>query len=90
MDCGTRKEAALVLKTAKGQIEGVLKMLDDDRYCIDVSKQILAVQSHLKKANLLVLRGHIKSCVADALEKGEGAEKIEEIFEIIDRYARPA
>ncbi len=76
------------MKTARGQIDGIIKMLEDDRYCIDVSKQILSAQSLLKKANLDILRGHIKSCVADAIRKGEADEKIEEIFGIIDSYAK--
>lgn len=84
-----KKGAALSLKTARGQIEGILKMLDEGRYCIDISKQILSAQSLLKKANLEVLKGHIKTCVADAVNKGEAEEKIEEIFGIIDKYARP-
>ncbi|VAX23164.1 Repressor CsoR of the copZA operon [hydrothermal vent metagenome] len=84
-----KKSALLNLKTARGQIEGIMKMIDDGRYCIDVSKQILSAQSLLKKANLEILRGHVKTCVRDAIEKGEGDEKIEEIFNIIEKYAKP-
>lgn len=78
----------LSLKTARGQIDGIMKMVEDGRYCIDISKQILSAQSLLKKANMEVLRGHIRTCVADAINKGEGETKIEEIFEIIDKYAK--
>lgn len=88
MEDKTRKEAGLSLKTARGQIDGILKMLEDGRYCIDISKQILSAQSLLKKANLKILRGHIKSCVADAIRKGKAEEKIEEIFGIIDKYTK--
>jgi len=84
-----KKDALLALKTARGQLDGIVRMLEDDRYCIDISKQILSAQSLLKRANLKVLRGHIKSCVADAIKKGEAEEKIEEIFGIIDKYTRP-
>ena len=83
------KETALFnLKTARGQIDGIVKMLENDRYCIEISKQILAVQSLLKKANLEVLRGHIRTCVADAVKKGDAEKKIEEIFAILDKYAK--
>jgi len=85
-----KKETLLSLKTARGQIDGIVKMVEEGRYCIDISKQILSAQSLLKKANLEVLRGHIRTCVADAVKKGEAEAKIEEIFEIIDRYAKPA
>ncbi len=89
MTSKAKKDALLALKTARGQLDGIVRMLENDRYCIDISKQILSAQSLLKKANLKVLRGHIKSCVADAIKKGEAEEKIEEIFGIIDKYTRP-
>lgn len=80
--------AALNLKTSRGQIDGILKMIEEGRYCIDISKQILSAQSLLKKANMEILRGHIKTCVKDAITEGHGEEKIEEIFKIIDSYGK--
>lgn len=74
------------LKTARGQIDGILKMIDDERYCIDISKQIFAVQSLLKKANMKILKDHMHSCVADAVNDGRGDEKIEEIVYILEKY----
>lgn len=74
------------LKTARGQIDGILKMIDDERYCIDISKQIFAVQSLLKKANMKILKDHMHSCVASAVNDGSGEEKIEEIIYILERY----
>ncbi|KJS82425.1 MAG: hypothetical protein JM58_15070 [Peptococcaceae bacterium BICA1-8] len=74
------------LKTARGQIEGILKMLDDDRYCIDISKQIFAVQSLLKKANMQILRNHLNSCVLGAMKEGQGEEKIDEIIYVLEKY----
>jgi len=76
-------DAINALKTARGQIDGILKMLDNDRYCIDVSKQIFAVQSLLKKANMQILRNHLNSCVLGALQEGQGEEKIDEIADRI-------
>lgn len=73
------------LKTAKGQIEGIIKMIEDDRYCIDVSNQIFAVQSLLKKSNLIILENHLSHCVKDAFENGDGDEKIKEIMMILDK-----
>lgn len=74
------------LKTARGQIDGILKMLDDGRYCIDISKQIFAVQSLLKKANMKILKNHMHSCVLCALQEGKGDEKIDEIIYILEKY----
>lgn len=73
------------LKTARGQIDGIIKMIEDSRYCIDVSNQILAAQSLLKKANLTILEGHISHCVKDAIINGSGEEKIKEISNILEK-----
>ncbi len=77
-----------LLKTSKGQIEGIIKMIDDDRYCVDISKQILAVQGLLKKSNLHILDQHIKSCVKSAILEGKGDEKIDEIINVLDKYIK--
>ncbi|QVK19153.1 metal-sensing transcriptional repressor [Mycoplasmatota bacterium] len=82
------KKVENLLKTSKGQIEGILKMINDDRYCVDISKQILAVQALLKKANLQLLENHINNCVKDAFREGHGDDKIEEIIDIIDKYIK--
>ncbi|MGE5495996.1 MAG: metal-sensing transcriptional repressor [Burkholderiales bacterium] len=79
-------EALSYLKTARGQIDGILKMIDDDRCCIDISKQIFAVQSLLKKANMKILKDHMHSCVASAVSGGGGDEKIEEIIYILEKF----
>lgn len=85
-----KKKAAMKLKTVKGQIDGIIKMIEEDRYCIDVSTQILSAIALLKKANIDVLDAHIRSCVKDAILQGEeeGQEKIEEIITIIDKYIK--
>lgn len=80
-----RKKAMQSLKTAKGQIEGIIKMLEDDRYCVDVSNQIMAAQSLLKKANLIILENHMHNCVKDACSTGNADEKIEEIVKILEK-----
>lgn len=80
-----RKKSLQSLKTAKGQIEGIIKMIEDDRYCIDISNQIFAAQSLLKKANLIILENHLSHCVKDACINGQGDEKIDEIMKILDK-----
>ncbi len=74
------------LKTAKGQVEGIIKMVEEDRYCIDVSKQVLATIALLKKANLLILKQHMNTCVKEAIKNKNGAEKIDEISLILEKY----
>ena len=76
-----------LLKTARGQIDGILKMVEEDRYCLDVSSQIMAAQSILKKANRMVLRAHMNSCVRQAVESGDPEEKLEELAVLLDKLA---
>ena len=80
-----RKKAVQSLKTAKGQIEGIIKMIEDDRYCIDVANQILAAQSLLKKAELMILQGHLRHCVKEACNNNNPDEKIEEVNKILEK-----
>lgn len=80
-----KEKAILSLKTCKGQVEGILKMIDDDRYCIDISNQIIAAQSLLKKANMLILKQHITHCVKDALKNGDGEGKVDEVMDVISK-----
>jgi DNA-binding FrmR family transcriptional regulator len=75
-----------LLKTARGQIEGIIRMVEEERYCIDVSKQILAATALLKKANLIILKQHLNTCVVDAVKTNQGKEKIEEIAMILEKY----
>jgi len=77
-----------LLKTSKGQIEGIIRMLEEDRYCVDISKQILSVQALLKKANLKIIDQHIKHCVKQAFQEGRGDEKVDEIIELLDKYTK--
>lgn len=83
-----KKKVGRLLKTARGQIDGVLKMMEDDRYCIDISNQVLATAAVLKKANNEILKAHIKHCVADSLHcdnEEEREKKIDELLEILQK-----
>ena len=76
-----------LLKTARGQIDGILKMVEEDRYCLEVSSQIMAAQSILKKANRMVLKAHMNSCVKEAVESGDPEQKLEELAALLDKLA---
>jgi DNA-binding FrmR family transcriptional regulator len=88
MEGMTKQQVLNLLKTSKGQIAGIIKMIEENRYCVDISKQILAVQAQLKKANLKIIDQHIKHCVKQAFNEGNGDEKVDEIIELIDKYAK--
>lgn len=77
-----------LLKTARGQIDGIIKMVEDGRYCIDISNQILATESILRKANKEIMKAHMESCVKEAFEMENGKEKIEEIITMIDKMVK--
>jgi len=74
------------LKTARGQIDGITRMIEEDRYCIDVANQISAAIALLKKANLIILKQHMNTCVKDAAKSKNGNEKIDEIAMILEKY----
>lgn len=76
------------LEIAKGQLEGIIKMVEAERYCVDISKQVLAVQALLKKSKMAVLNQHVEGCVKTAIAQGGGTEEIDEIFEIIQKYVK--
>lgn len=80
-----RTKALNSLRTAKGQVEGIIKMIEDGRYCVDISNQIIAAQALLKKANMLILKQHIHHCVKDAVKNENGDEKIDEILAILEK-----
>lgn len=77
-------EVKRYLTFARGQIDGIMKMVDDDRYCIDISHQLLAVISMMKKANQLVLKAHLKTCVKETLDD-DAENKIQEIIGVMDK-----
>lgn len=79
-----------LLKIAKGQIDGIIKMVDDDKYCIDISNQIMASEAILKKVNRQIISAHMESCIKEAFESGNDRDiqqKIDEILNIIDKLS---
>jgi len=74
------------LARIEGQIRGLQRMVDDERYCIDILTQINAVKAALDKVALLLLGDHVEHCVADAVRSGEGAEKLRELTGAVGRF----
>lgn len=84
-----RKNAVKYLKTVRGQLDGILKMIEDDRYCIDISNQISASTALLKKANVEILQGHLNSCLIRAIENNEELdEKMSEIHDVLLKISK--
>ncbi|MDE3074616.1 MAG: metal-sensitive transcriptional regulator [Chloroflexota bacterium] len=78
-----KKDTSLRLKTIRGHLDGIQKMVEDEVYCVDIMKQIAAVQASLEKVNQLILRNHLHTCFADAIKAGSGDEKIEELMDAL-------
>lgn len=73
------------LKIARGHLDKVIKMMEEDAYCIDVMHQMQAVESGLKETGNLLLENHLKTCVADAISHGKADESIEEIMQVFKK-----
>jgi DNA-binding FrmR family transcriptional regulator len=89
LDPQTRKDALARLRSAKGHLEGVLRMLEDERvYCVDVLKQVKAVQGALSKVGERVLKAHIRDHVSTAALRGDTEKIVEELMEALKYQAR--
>jgi len=76
------------LRRLEGQLRGIIKMLEEDRYCIDVLHQMQAVKSALARAESEILKDHANSCVAEAIESGDAEAQREKVSELIDLFDR--
>ena len=83
-----REQIVRLIKTARGQLDGVLRMVEDDRYCLDIANQILAADAILKKANREILKAHMEVCITDAVEAGDSKGKIDELVDLFDKMAK--
>ena len=80
------KKAALNrLKTVRGHLDGVIGMVEDERYCPDVMKQVSALQGSLEKVNRVLLQNHVETCVMHAVEEGRSGQIVDELMETL-RY----
>lgn len=80
------KESVLrLIKTAHGQLDGIERMIEDDRYCVDISTQLLSTQAILNKANREILKGHVEHCAKEAILTGDVDVKLNEILMLMDK-----
>jgi len=71
------------LKTVRGHLEAVIAMVEEDRYCPEIMKQVSALQSSLERVNRLVLQSHLETCVPDAVAEGRSGQIVDELMEAI-------
>ncbi len=69
------------LKTVRGHLNAVIDMVDEDRYCPEIMKQVSALQSSLERVNRILLQNHLETCVTHAIAEGRSAEIVDELME---------
>jgi len=85
----TRKNVEARLKRIAGQVAGLSRMVEDERYCVEILLQIAAVQAALGKVGKIVLGSHVEKCVTQALTSGDEEQrrkKLEELMEVFSRF----
>jgi len=87
MDAQTRNDLTRRLASAAGHIKGIERMVAEDAYCIDIIKQIQAVQSALHKVNTLMLENHLRTCVTTAIRGDDADEREQMLREVTSVFA---
>ena len=77
-----------LLKTARGQMDGIIKMVEDDRYCIDISTQVMATEAMLARIKKEILTAHLTHCVNTAQDAKEREEKIDELVAMLGKILK--
>lgn len=77
-----------LLKTARGQLDGILKMVEEDRYCMDISTQLMATEAMLNKINKEILTAHLKHCVSNAKTQEERDQKVDELVHMLGKLMK--
>ncbi|HJA63112.1 MAG TPA: metal-sensing transcriptional repressor [Candidatus Intestinimonas stercoravium] len=83
-----QKTVLRLLKTARGQMDGIIKMVEEDRYCIDISTQVMAAEAMLNRANKEILTAHLKHCVNTAQTQEEREQKIDELVDMLGKILK--
>ncbi|MFH1683342.1 MAG: metal-sensitive transcriptional regulator [Candidatus Margulisiibacteriota bacterium] len=83
---GKKEQVAKRLNRISGQVDGIKKMVDDSRYCVDVLNQIAAVRAALSGVGQFILEDHLKTCVSTAIKKGKGQAHIKELMDVFKKF----
>ena len=88
MKAEIRRQVHARLKRIAGQVVGIQRMVDEDRYCVDVLLQIAAVRAALDQVGKLMLGAHVETCVADAFASGSAGERRKKTGELLEVFSR--
>ena len=90
MDGVTKKDVSRRLASAAGHVKGIERMVDEDAYCIDVIRQVQAVQAALSKISTMVLESHLNSCVIHVVQGEDPKERERVLEEVTSVFAMSA
>lgn len=76
------------LKRIEGQVKGIQKMVEEERYCVDILTQISAIRSAINKVGSIILENHMKGCVSQSIKQGDSEEMIDELMKTIDKFVK--
>jgi CsoR family transcriptional regulator, copper-sensing transcriptional repressor len=85
---GNKSDLTRRLNRIEGQVRGLNRMVEEDRYCADILTQVAAVRSALDALALQLLEDHSQGCLQDAIRSGNGAAAVSELMDIVRRFAR--
>ncbi|MBU9714388.1 metal-sensing transcriptional repressor [Bacillus tamaricis] len=83
-----KKELIHRLKRVEGQVRGIQRMVEEDRYCVDILVQLSAINAALKKVGYNLLEDHTRGCVSHAVSNGDGDEAINELMKVIQQFSK--
>jgi DNA-binding FrmR family transcriptional regulator len=83
MQSDTKKQLAARLARVEGQVRGIARMIEDDRYCIDVITQVQAVAAALRRVETIVLKDHVSHCVEHAIASGDQRDQRQKVAELL-------
>lgn len=81
-----KKDLNMRLKRIEGQVRGIQRMIDEDKYCVDILTQVNAVRGALKKVGLILLDKHTHGCVQRAIKNNEGDAMINELMDVLTKF----
>ena len=88
IDEQVQKDSLRRLKKIEGQVRGIQKMVEHQKYCIDIVNQVTAVRRALDVVSLGIMKRHVQSCVTEAIKQNRHQEKIDELMEAINRFVK--
>jgi len=76
------------LRKIEGQVRGIQRMIEEDRYCVDVLVQLAAVRAAMNKVGLALMEGHARGCMQAAARRGEGNEAVTELMDVLQKFMK--